>query len=175
MIMREIELSDLEIMLELHNNAEVQTYLGEEYPKGAEFMEQIIKNVWQREYRTIGHGRWAVVDKLSNEVMGWAGLKYLDDYKIVDLGYRFFPKFWGMGIATECSLALRDCAFERFNIKELWGMAWHANKASNIVLQKTGFKFVKRAPYDELSDDVMWYSMDKAEYQEIKNKEQKDV
>lgn len=170
-ILREIDHNDLDVMLKLHNHPEVQTYLGEEYPVEADFIKHVIDNIWQKEYATIGHGRWATVLKETGEVMGWAGLKYLEDYKIVDLGYRFFPEFWGMGIATECSFALRDCAFDRFKMEELWGMAWFKNKPSNHILQKIGLRFVKRAPYDEVSNDVMWYKLTMDEYQELNEKE----
>ena len=169
--LREIELSDVPEVLRLHNHPEVQKYLGEEYPKDEMFIRDIVNTIWKEEYRTIGHGRWAVIEKETGSFMGWAGLKYIEEEDFCDLGYRLFPEFWGKGYATEFSFALRDCAFDRFKMEELWGMAWFLNEASKRVLEKIGMEFVVRKPWDKLSNDVMWYCMTKERYRQIKGKE----
>ena len=137
LLLREIEPEDKQIMLLLHNNPAVQTFLGEKYPVQESFISYIIKNIWQREYREYGHGRWAVVSKEDGGIMGWAGLKYIKEYSFVDLGYRFFPEYWGKGIATECSIPLVKYGFEDLDLNEIWGMAWYKNKASIKILEKT--------------------------------------
>jgi [ribosomal protein S5]-alanine N-acetyltransferase len=167
-ILREITMDDLSDVMALQNHTEVQTYLGEQFPQNESFIAHIIKAIWQREYRTIGYGRWAAIEKDTNKFMGWAGLKYLKEFDLVDIGYRFFPEYWGKGYATECSLALRDAAFERFELKKLWGMAWSENTASIRVFQKIGMEFVKSDFYDKANPDVSWYSMDTERYNELK-------
>lgn len=160
-------MQDLNEVLRLHNDAHVQKYLGEEYPKDEAFIENIIQNIWMKEYRELGHGRWATIEKSSGLFMGWAGLKYIEEYDFVDLGYRFFPEFWGKGYGTEVSFALRDYAFETLKMRELWGMAWFQNEASKKILKRIGLNFVKREPWDEMSKDVMWYRMTMEEYQKL--------
>lgn len=43
------------------------------------------------DYRKHGFGRWACVEKTSGRVIGFAGLKHLEDLGEVDLGYRLLP------------------------------------------------------------------------------------
>ena len=57
------------------------------------------------DYRKHGFGRWGVVLKATGRLIGFAGLKYLDELREVDVGYRLLPEYWGMGLATEAAQA----------------------------------------------------------------------
>ena len=54
------------------------------------------------DYKKHGVGRFAVEIKSTGDFIGFAGLKYLEDYKEVDIGYRFISEHWGKGYATKC-------------------------------------------------------------------------
>ena len=46
------------------------------------------------DFETVGFGRWACVLKATRTVIGFCGLKYLPDLEVVDVGYRFLPRYW---------------------------------------------------------------------------------
>ena len=48
-------------------------------------------------------GRFIVIEKSSGEKIGWSGLAFLKDRKVVDLGFRFKKNKWNLGYATESS------------------------------------------------------------------------
>src|SRR5580765_3637236 len=50
---------------------------------------EVLRTRPMADYQKYGFGRWACVHKAHGEVIGFAGLKFLDDLGEVDLGYRF--------------------------------------------------------------------------------------
>jgi RimJ/RimL family protein N-acetyltransferase len=103
--------------------------------------EQALENLRANplaDYRKHGFGRWACVLKASGEVVGFAGLKRLDDLGEVDLGYRLLRSVWGQGLATEASRAIVQYGFERLLLERILGLVDPANVASVRVLEKLG-------------------------------------
>lgn len=54
----------------------------------------------RRQYIENGIGRWAVIDKESNNFVGWSGLKLItakinNHQNFYDLGYRLIKRYWG--------------------------------------------------------------------------------
>ena len=80
-----------------------------------------------------------------------------------DIGYRFIPRFWGNGYATESSLAVIDFGFKELNIKTICGAADIENVASNKVLQKIGLKYINDFPFEDII--ASWYELKKDDYE----------
>src|SRR5262249_33667778 len=93
------------------------------------------------DYAVHGFGRWAVILKETGRLIGFNGLKYLDELGEVDLGYRFLPEYWGRGLATETGLPCVQYGFEKIGLKRILGLVDPPNKASSRVLEKLGFVF----------------------------------
>ena len=164
LILRETTPEDAENMLRLHSNLEVQKYTGDEIITSLKVMkEKIIEK--EAEYKRVGFGRWTTILKEGNQFVGWAGLKYLEEFKQVDLGYRFLPQYWNKGIGTEASKAILKYGFEKLNLEEIIAVAIEENIGSIKIMQKIGMKFDKYAPYDPCGEDVVWYKLEKNEFQ----------
>ena len=164
LILREFEMSDAESVLELHSDPEVQKYVGQDVVTSIVEVKRDIKKIWEKEYKKYGFARWAVILKEGDQFSGWAGLKYLPEYKEVDLGYRFLQRFWGMGIATEISIEIVKYGFETLKLKRIIGAAMLDNKASIRVLEKAGLKFDRLEPYGDEEEDSVWYALDREDY-----------
>ena len=156
LLLREITLDDKEDMLKLYANPEVQKYTGEPIVESLEEMEVAIQQRI-KDYKKYGYGRWATFLKKDMQFIGWAGLAYLWEFDEIDLGYRFLPKYWGMGYATEASFAILAYGFNQLDIKSIVAIAMEENKASIRVMEKVGMKFEKLAPYELGSKDAIWY------------------
>ena len=160
LILREITLDDKEDMLKLHSNPIVQKYTGDGMIESLEEMSAVIRTRIEN-YKKYGYGRWATFLKEGNQFVGWSGLAYLPEFDEIDLGYRFLPEYWGLGIATEVSRAILAYGFNQLNLKRIIAIAMKGNEASIRVMEKVGMAFDKYAPYESGGEDVVWYWCDK--------------
>ena len=96
---------------------------------------------WDRE----GFGLWVLRDRRTNQFVGRAGLmRYvIDDKPEVGLAYAVLSDFWNRGLATEASLAILDIGFGRLGFGEIASWTLPANGASQRVMEKLGFRFVR--------------------------------
>lgn len=167
LILRELLPSDLDGMFELDSDPEVHKYLGNKIVTDKNKIVEII-NFVRQQYVNNGIGRWAVIDKGSNDFVGWCGLKYVTEptngYKnYYDLGYRLKRKYWGQGIATETALVSLNYAFNELKVNEVYAAASCDNMASNKVLQKVGMTFVETFFYEDIKCN--WYKIDQLNYE----------
>ncbi|MEM9548389.1 MAG: GNAT family N-acetyltransferase [Bacteroidota bacterium] len=160
LVLREITLDDKKQMFRLHSDPSVQKYTGESVIESIEEMEKAIKSRVHN-YKKYGYGRWATFLKNEMQYVGWAGLAYLPEFDEIDLGYRFLPEYWGMGIGTEASRAILDYGFDHLHLERIIAIAMKENKASIRIMEKVGMEFDKFAPYDPGGEDVVWYWCDK--------------
>lgn len=171
LILREIILTDIEGMYELDSDPEVHKYLGNNPVKEKEEVIEVI-NFIRQQYIVNGIGRWAIIDKKTNDFIGWTGLKYVTELtnnhkNYYDLGYRLRKKYWGKGIATESAIASLDYAFDKLNAKEVYAMADCKNDDSNKILKKLGLNFIEKFELDGVEHN--WYKIIKTEYRNKKS------
>ncbi|WP_457618259.1 GNAT family N-acetyltransferase [Lutibacter sp.] len=167
LILREFELSDLQAVYNFASDVEVQKYTGDTILTDLNQAKDIIINVWFSDYKKYGYGRWAVVLKPENKVIGFAGLKYLPELNETDVGFRFLPEYWGIGIATEVSKEILKYGFEILKLEKIIGIVIPENVASSKVLKKLGFNFYKLDSYDNGGEKCNWYKIDKKRYLEL--------
>jgi len=156
LVLREITLADKEELFNLHSRPEVQQYTGEPLVKSIAEMEEAIQ-IRIDDYKKYGYGRWAAFLKDEMQFVGWAGLAYLPEFDEIDLGYRFLAEYWGLGLATEASRAILSYGFDHLKLKRIVAIAMKEHAASIRVMEKVGMKFEKFAPYEEGSEDAVWY------------------
>jgi len=165
LIIRPFRLGDEEGVLRFSSDPEVQKYTGDIVRTTFEEVNKVITDVWLKDYATYGYGRFAVIDKVTNKIIGFNGIKFLPEIGIPDLGYRFVTSSWGKGIATESSRAILKYFFENFDVPEILGFVELENPASSAVLKKLGFQFKKLAPYPGETENIEWYSLTEENYE----------
>jgi len=164
-LLRKFTETDCQAVFDFGSDKEVQKYTGDILLKSYEQAMGIIKNILYADYKKYGYGRWAVVHKRDNKVIGFAGLKYLPEFGKTDIGYRFLPQYWGQGIATEVSVPIIKYGFEKLGLKEIIGITDPLNKASSKVLNKIGLKYYKSAIYDtSTTKKYQWFKISKKEF-----------
>jgi RimJ/RimL family protein N-acetyltransferase len=103
-----------------------------------------------KHYEDVGFGRWAVIDKKSNKLIGYCGISltppiYGECYW--EIGYRMSREFWGKGLATEFVTAVKDYGFNTLKFSEIIAVIEPPNIASIKVIEKVGLKYWKQAHY----------------------------
>jgi ribosomal-protein-alanine N-acetyltransferase len=141
LILRESIIDDAPDLFEMNSDTEVLKYTGDAAFRSVEETEELIRNY--RDYEKYGYGRWTTIVKATNEVIGFCGLKYLEDINETDLGYRWKKKHWGKGYATEAGSACLQYGFDKLNLKQVIAQVLKDNGASIRVLEKLGMKYWK--------------------------------
>lgn len=140
LILREHTIDDAENAYYLNLDPEVVKYTGDESFKSIDEARNFLGNYTH--YEKYGFGRWAVIDKITHEYLGWCGLKYTPELDEFDIGFRFMKKYWNKGYATEAAQACLEIGFNQFGMKVIVGRAMKENIASIKVLQKVGLTYV---------------------------------
>jgi RimJ/RimL family protein N-acetyltransferase len=149
LILREFEIGDAEAVLEFGSHPEVCRYTCDaDSMTTLEDARKVITGTWLNDYEKYGYGRLAVVDKASQKVFGFCGMKYLEDLQETDIGYRFLPEFWGRGIATEATQAVLQYGRSNIGLTNIIGLVVHENIASQRVLVKLGFQHTEDISLD---------------------------
>lgn len=166
LILREILQTDVEGLFQLDSDPEVHRYLGN---KTVDNKEQIIAmiNFIRQQYIDNGIGRWAIIDKKSNNFIGWTGLKLIKELTnnhidYYDLGYRLISQYWGKGFATEAANASLNYGFEKLNLNEIYAIADCENLKSNHVLTKAGLRLIEIFDLNGIKHN--WYKIEKIEW-----------
>lgn len=170
LILREVEYIDENDLFEMDADPAVHLYIENNPVKSIDEITKVIKQL-KEQYIKNGIARWAVVDKTTNECVGWSGLKYSNQTinnhtNFYDLGYRFKRKHWGKGFATESSIAILNYGFEKLNTEKIFAITDPKNINSKKVLTKLGFEFMET--FDYHGDPTDWFELKKSTWKNKK-------
>lgn len=170
LILRELEYTDENDLFEMDSDPEVHLFIENNPVKSIEEITKVIEML-KKQYKENGIARWAVIDKLTNECIGWSGLKYFNQplnkhNNFYELGYRFKKKHWGKGFATESSIAILDYGFANLNVDKIFAITHPKNANSKKVLSKLGFEFQETFDYE--GDPTDWFELKKTTWENKK-------
>ena len=170
LILRQLTDADVDLLVDLDSDPDVTFFITGGVP---EFSESMLRH-WLTEYeRWPSYGTWAVIERESDDFIGWFHLRPEDGRDDEpELGYRFKRAAWGKGYATEGSRALIDKAFAELGAARVFACAMAINAASRRVMEKSGLRFVRlfhadwpyRIPGDEHGD--VEYSISRDEWEQ---------
>lgn len=149
LLLRPITLDDAPAYWPLVNLPDVLRYTGEDAKPSLDAVREILLTKPLRDYAVHGYGRMACIEKSSGRLVGFSGLKYLEDWQETDVGYRFLPDCWGKGYATESGLALMEQGRVEFGLDRIIGFVQPANGASARVLTKLGLAYERTFDPDD--------------------------
>ncbi|WP_340203404.1 GNAT family N-acetyltransferase [Ascidiimonas sp. W6] len=164
-LIRDLVMGDASGMFALDSDAEVHRYLGNKPIQTLEEAKKIIMSV-RSQYEEYGMGRWAIINKKTNDFVGWTGLKYerklRKGFDYYDLGYRLRKKYWGQGIGTETALASLQYGFDQLKLEKIGAAADVNNIGSNKILQKIGLKSTETFYHEDTLCN--WYELKKTDW-----------
>ena len=162
LLLRRFTLDDAEAYMPLVSDPAVLRYTGEEPQQSIEAVRQILQTRPLRDYLKYGYGRMACIEKSTGRLVGFCGLKYLEDLNEVDIGYRFMPDTWGKGYATESASAVMNQCRKEGKIKRVIGLVEPENLGSVNVLKKLGLFFERsviledsKVPLDQYATSLL--------------------
>lgn len=154
LILRDWKDSDLEIFQQMNNDPVAMEYFLKRlsFEESELLMERIKLELQER-----GYGLYAVELKKSNEFIGFTGFHYTDidiDFApCIEISWRYTPKAWGYGYATEAAKACIEYAIENLDFKELYSFTFILNKRSENVMKKLEMKRVGNFQHPLVPDE----------------------
>lgn len=166
LVLRKLEEADHERLFLLDSNQEIMKYIGMPTLSKVEESKEVVKMIIQQ-YEENGVGRLAVIEKESELLIGWSGLKLntseVNGYQnFYELGYRFLPETWGKGYATESGKASLEYGFNDLKAEIIYAYAHSENMASNHILTKLGFE--RTGEFTEPDGICFWYELKKENF-----------
>lgn len=165
LILRELTTQDAKHFFELNSDPEVMLFTGDDPFQSVTEAEHFLKNY--SHYSEHGFGRWAVIRKSDDAFLGWCGLKMhkptlsVKTNSYVDIGFRFFRKYWGQGYATEAARKSLELGFTQFQLNEIVGRTARQNLGSIRVLEKIGLTYFKNGECEGI-EDALYYHIEKS-------------
>jgi len=145
LILRAFRDSDIDPLYEIQGNRD--------YMKFTHWAEsRAACETWLRQYadsyRTNGFAPWTMVQRSDNRVIGWGGLNIdpNDPGWGPEVSYFIHPAYQGQGFATELVQYSLQHGFKDRGLNQIGAFAMPSNQASNRVLEKCGFKFLRYEP-----------------------------
>lgn len=142
MILKEYELGDHNLMFELDSDPEVVKHVGGTQNDYELYIKAIDRYIaFYKENHGCGYYKIYLKDN-PTEYVGWYHLRpekeEPDNFKMLEVGYRFKQSCWNKGLATEGTIALIKKSFEELDVELVTAKTSKANKASQRVMQKSG-------------------------------------
>ena len=153
LLLRPYKIEDAVGLFELNNDLEVMKYTGDVGFNSIADAEQYITDCISNptgQLLKYNMGRLVVLDKRTQEFLGFCGIKTQDASQITDIGYRFKKKHWGKGYATEASEKVLEHGFEHHEKNQIIAHVHEYNYGSQRVAEKLGFHLDHRFLWDGL-------------------------
>lgn len=108
-------------------------------------------------WKVQGYGIWTIKKDTSFEMVGYCGLRYLNELDEIEILYGLARPYWGKGIATQAAKASISYGFNVAALDKLIAMVLPENQASKRVIEKAGLRYEKQIHMFAL--DVFYYSL----------------
>lgn len=142
LLFNEIDKTDLENIHHLHSVPEVDQYNTLGIPSDLEETTEIMMpDILDQNHKKRARFAWKINLKNTHEFIGLAGMFLSNDkYNSASFYYKFYPKFWGHGFATETAKEIIRFGFEVCKLHRVEAGAETENLASIRVLEKAGMQ-----------------------------------
>ena len=146
LILRGFTAADETPLFNIVNNHNVLRYFPRTDPWSREQVQRWMASQpthWQEH----GFGWFAVEEAATGLLMGWCGLRTLEESEEVEVLYLYDEPFWGHGYGTEAARCCVADGLQQYGLLEIIGLTLPGNIGSQRVLEKSGLLFVGQASY----------------------------
>jgi ribosomal-protein-alanine N-acetyltransferase len=139
-VVRSLAAGDLDAFAAVTGDPELMRYVGDGTTLSREETAGWIEITARNQLRD-GWTTWAVTDRTTGALIGYAGLVHGDE-DAIEVTYVLRRERWGQGLAGEIVAALVEHAFGVRGLPELRATIDPGNAASRRVVEKAGFRAV---------------------------------
>lgn len=137
--LRELLISDLEYVHELHSLPETDRYNTLGIPDSIEVTRQLILTWLSASYETPRKKFVFCIETKKDEFVGLIGINIgRPAYKSAEIWFKLHPDYWNKGFATEAVNIILKFSFKELNLHRIEAGCAIENVASKRVLEKTG-------------------------------------
>ena len=143
--MQPIKLSSLPRLAAIWSDPDVTRLLPSRgQPISSSKTEKSIRSLVEH-WQSKGYGVWEIVENDNTDFMvGYCGLRYLEEIDETEVLYGLDRAYWDKGIATQAAIAAITYGFEHTNLQRIVGLSFPENAASRRVMEKAGLVYEKR-------------------------------
>ena len=156
--LREFSLSDADFIIQLLNTESWIKYIGDRNIKSTVDAENYLSNGPIKSYKENGFGLYRVELKTNQAPIGMCGIIKRDSLEFPDIGFALLPEHMGKGYGFEITKATLFYAKETLRIPIVLAITLPANQTCIKLLEKIGFKYVKRFIFPKESEELLRYS-----------------
>lgn len=138
-LVRETTVDDVEEFYRIYSEPSIVEYmepLYEEPEKERAYARDYIRQV----YAFYNFGMWTVVEKVSGQVIGRAGIYYREGCELPELGFVIEKDRQGQGLATEVCRAILQYGYEEFGFDKILAFVRPGNAPSHRVCARLGMR-----------------------------------
>lgn len=157
--LRELSLEDAPFILELVNEPSWLRFIGDRGVRDLDGARAYLQNGPMAMYARHGFGLYKVELKEDGTPMGMCGLLKRESLPEVDIGFAFFPRFWGQGYAREAALAVLSHGRTKWGLKRILAIVDPDNHSSIKLLEKLGFGFQRRVRMPGAAADIRLFEL----------------
>jgi RimJ/RimL family protein N-acetyltransferase len=162
LVIRQARLEDADALYERRNDPLVARYQDWSTPYPMAKVEEVLAEIAEMEGPEPDRWWMATIEVAdSGEVIGDLAVHLTSGGRTAEIGYTLASRSWGKGFAVEAVQGLVDRLFADDGTTRLTGLLHPDNRASAMLLERTGFLFEghTRLSYwlgDEVSDDWIY-------------------
>ena len=157
LLLRWAEPGDAPFVLELVNDPDWKTYIGDRNVRTLEDALQYVNKIGAAYERT-GLGLYVVERKLDRTPAGLCGLLQRGELPDVDIGFAFLPAFRGIGYAYESAVAVLAYGRARFGLERVAAITVAHNARSIALLEKLGMSYERTLRLTPNDPEVRLYA-----------------
>jgi ribosomal-protein-alanine N-acetyltransferase len=137
-----VSAADIDSLHALWTDPEVRKHLWDDEVIPRETVEGVV-SASIAAFASHGFGQWAVREMHQGPIIGFCGLRFIEETPDVEILYGFLPSYWGKSYATEAATAILAYAIDKAGLNEVVADIDPPNRASVRVAEKLGLEFVK--------------------------------
>jgi RimJ/RimL family protein N-acetyltransferase len=141
--------SDADALAAFWDDERIAAWLG-----GTRSREQVdaILARWDQHWDEHGFGPFVLRDRDTGAVVGWCGLQWttVAGERAIELLYGIDAERWGEGLTTEAARRIVTLADEELGLDELVSFTMTTNRASQRVMEKSGFGYEREIVHADL-------------------------
>lgn len=143
-IIHKLKDGDLCALKEMREDMQIYLYEPTFLPELEGSPEEALRNLQNADLIEDRQCVLGIYEKTDQDVL--VGLVELYDYKpsgkVISIGYRLIPRFWGRGIASNCVSVLLEYIKNNTEVELVTAHVIPDNKASSHCLLKNGFEYL---------------------------------